>query len=421
MRRIAVYAIIALIATTAAMCEPVYYRAADGSWKSMEAPTEDGRLKIHITAENAPDGNALLVINKPDWMVLDDQAPPELVGLKANGNPRPAAMETMHLGTLGSESLEAIIAVKDEKNPLSPESLQFSLSSHPEAVVDIQPGEIGPPKTSARIVVNVSNLSPGAYRGDFRISDLGPLANTLHRPVEFTIFGITVAEDGQSVILANSVSDFTLKPHKSDQLSLPNQWAKLTTNVPGDFLYPREFTDVEIIEHTPERRTVQVTANTMNIDEKPVEGMVELQYTLTVRPDTPALQVVSRSINISDETIGINPNWGWLRCPYYHTPEGRAEWISGADPRYSTIGKVNWLWLAPRNENNPGLLWVSPHRFGEFTGGSILLYGPKVDAKKGEFSEMHNFFAPADSPEEAREIYDDLVEKGLYTPVQQEG
>lgn len=419
MKRLFIVCGIVLLTAATGLCEPVYYQAADGSWASMDAPVENGRLKIHITPESAPNGEALLVINKPEWMVLDDTEPPGLNGLKVNGKARPVSLPSLHLGTLGGETAEVIIAASDAKNPLSPESLRFELTGRPDVDVEINPGDIGPPNKSARIVVNIAGLTPGAYEGIFSLADLAPLTNTLQKPVMFNIFGVSVADDKQTVTLANEATEYVLQPHKSEQLKLPNGlWAKLTSNVPGNFLYPLSFTDVQMTKDAADEKTVLVTADCQNLDEEPVSGVLKIEYELTVRPDTPALQVATRSINISDKQQSIGPNWGWLGCPYYVTPEGKGEWSSGKDNKYSDIGEVNWLWLAPRNEENPGLLWVSPHRFGEFTGGSILLYGPKVDAKTDEYSEMRMFFAPAESAEEAEKIYNELVEKGLYTPAQ---
>jgi len=77
------------LAIAAGYGDKVYYRAAGGSWASMEAPVRDGRLQIEIGPQIAPKGEAILVVNKPEWMVLDDTTPPQLSGLKVNGTPRP--------------------------------------------------------------------------------------------------------------------------------------------------------------------------------------------------------------------------------------------------------------------------------------------------------------------------------------------
>ena len=74
-----------------ALCDEVHYRAADGTWAAMEATADGGRLKITIGTENAPNGEAVLVIAKPDWMVLDDGAAPQLTGMKVNGTARPTS------------------------------------------------------------------------------------------------------------------------------------------------------------------------------------------------------------------------------------------------------------------------------------------------------------------------------------------
>jgi len=65
---------ILLLCAGAAPADTVYYRAADGSWKSMEAPATDVGIRVSFGPDAIPAGRGVIVINKPDWMVLDDAA-----------------------------------------------------------------------------------------------------------------------------------------------------------------------------------------------------------------------------------------------------------------------------------------------------------------------------------------------------------
>lgn len=402
--------------------DTVYYRTADGTWASLEAPVQNGRLRITIGADTAPDGRAVLVINKPDWMVLDDTLPPELTGVKVNGVARPSTTDALHLGVLTQADAQVLVGVKDDKNPIAAATAFFALDDAPGVKLSTDSSGLGPPETSGRLALTIEGLPAGKYSGRLTLSDMAPLVNTRSWPVELAVMGITVSEDGQSVTLANAASGFKVTPEIANQVLLPNgAWSKLTTNIGSEFLYPREFTNIEKIADTPEAKTVLITATTQNLDAKPIDGLCELQYELTIRPDTPALLLTTRSMNASDADQKIGPNYGWLGCPYYHTPAGKAEWSSGGDKaRYFTIGSPGWLWLAPKGDG-PGLLWASSDRFGEFMGGSILLYGPSGTFKPGESSRMDMAFAAAESPEEAKQIYDDLIEKGLLAPPANQG
>ncbi len=415
-----VLSVICLAAMTAA--DTVYYRTADGSWASTEAPVENGRLKITIGADAAPDGRAVLVINKPEWMVLDDTLPPELTGAEVNGVALPA-VDTLDLGVLSAAAAEIIVAVKDDKNPIGAATASFALDDAPAAKITTDTTGLGPAQTTGRLVINLADLPAGRYSGRLTLSDMAPLVNSRTWPVEFAVMGITVSDDRQSVTLANAASGFKVTPKIADQVLLPNgAWSKLTTNAGSEFLYPREFTGVEMIADSAEAKAVLITAIAQNLDGKPIDGLCELEYELTIRPDTPALLLTTRSRNVSNADQKIGPNYGWLGCPYYHTPAGKAEWGSGGDKqRYFTIGNPGWVWLAPSGEG-PGLLWASSDRFGEFMGGSILLYGRSGTFKPGESSQMDMAFAAADSPEQAKQIYDDLVQKGLiHAPDNQGG
>ena len=421
MRTVGATALVLCLAAALCNCDPVYYRQADGSWAKMEAAVKDGRLEIKIAPQAAPNGEAILVINKPKWMVLEDTAAPTLAGLKVNGTSRPSSTQELNFGCLGGETAEVIVGIKDNKNPIADDAV-FRLNDAPDVKLEVDRTSLGPPKSAARMVVKISGLAAGKYEGMLTLADMAPLRNSASWPVSFTVMGISVSEDKQTVSLANATSGFRLQPDISKQLLLPNgAWSKLTTHI-GAFLYPREFTDVQITTDTADEKTVLVTAIPQDLDGKPNEGNVKLEYELTVRRDTPALLVTTRSINISDKELGIGPNWGWLGCPYYFTSEGKQEWGSGKDKdRYHNIGKPGWVWLAPAQEGQMGLLWVSAHPFGEFMGGSLLLYGPGGKRKNGEFSEMKLAFAAAESPAEAEKIYNELVQKGLVTPPEKEG
>lgn len=417
MRTVGICLLLLGLLAASATCEQVYYRTADGSWESQEAVVTDGRLIITIEARLVGGPEVMVVTKKPDWMVLEDTAPPELTGVTANGISQSVDAGAVDLGCLSGDTAELVFTARDDGNPLCPEGTMLRFDDAPGVGVEMDTAALGPPATEGRLSARLSGLTVGRYTGSVELRDLSPMSNSRTLPVTFTVMGVEVSDDHQKVALANAASAFEMQPHISQQLLLPNGlWAKLTTALPGAFLYPREFTEVTVLADTPEEKTVLIVASAQNLEGEPVEDTVRLEFELTVRPDTRALLVTSRSVNMSGDDLRISPNWGWLACPHYFAPEGKADWSSGPDlERYSTIGHPGWLWLAPRNDDTPGLLWASNDRFGEFMGGSILLYGRSVTVKPGEHIEMRQAFAAAGGPDEAVQIYRDLLERGLIS------
>lgn len=412
-----IVAVLILVVVASMVCaDTVYYRTDDGSWQQMEATATGETVKIMITPDAAPGGKATLVVNKPQWMVLDDDTPPQITGMKVDGK-TVAVADVLDFGGFGAEVADIELAIADDSNPISPQ-VAFSLSDSRGADIEVDATGLGEPAKSGNLIIHLAGLGAGRYTGNLTIRDMAPLSNERTWPIAFGVMGISIADDLQKVSISNGTAGYEMKSGDiANQLLLPTgQWAKLTTNIPGNFTYPRQFTDVEIVEDTPEQKTVLVYANAQTLKNEPIEDMVEFEYELTVRADTPAIVVTSRSFNISDKVQSFAPNWGWLGAPYYATADGRQEWHSDAANKYYTIGNVNWVWLAPRKTDEPGLLWVSRDKFGEFTGGSILTYGESGQLEVDEAAEMRMIFAPAADIDEAQSIYADIVAKGLYTP-----
>jgi len=382
----------------------------------MEAPVKDGRLQIEIGPQIAPGGEAILVVDKPKWMVLDDTTPPELSGLKVNGTSRPSSTDTLALGCLTSDTAELIVGIKDDNNPISAADARFSLTDAPGAKVDVDTSGLGPPKTSGRLMVKMSGLKAGTYDGVLKLTDMAPLGNARSWPVSFTVVGISVSDDMQSISLANSAGGFSFEPGLSKQIALPVGMQLYLTGTLGGWVYPLELTDVALIKDTAEEKTVLIKSTRLQDDkQQPVpDGRARIEYELTIRPDTPCLLVTSRLYNIGENEADGHFFWGWLPGAYFVTPtEGKQEWEGVAKDAYLDIGKVGWVWLAPRSEDKPGLVWMSDCRFTQSRFDTMILHSPSPKLKTDEFVEMQFAIGPADTPAEADEIYEDLVRRGL--------
>ena len=208
-------------------------------------------------------------------------------------------------------------------------------------------------------------------------------------------------------------ADYCFRPDQERQLLLPGgTWAKLTTRHGSTWLYPREFTAVEVRRDRPGEQTAVVAASVKGLDGKPVEGLGELQFELTVRADSPALLVTSRSVNRATAAAEMNASWGWLPAPYYVTPAGRQEWRGRAMDTYVDVGHCGWLWLAPSRQDGPGLAWLSPMKFGESRFDTMLLYSESGSRATGAGVEIRFVIAPAGDAETAARLHADAIARG---------
>ena len=395
---------------------PHFFEDDGGRWFPLEGAVADGsRLVFSLgRAQLGADGLALVVLGKPEWMVLEDREPPEITAVRVNGADVSLREGEVDLGCLDSGDADLEVYVSDRANPLSAASASLALSEPGRAVVSVDTSSLPPVGTSGRMTVRLAHLAPGSYTGRLMLADRAPAANVLSLPVSFRVMGISIGDDGQSVTLANADTSYVLRPDREKQLLLPGgTWAKLTTRTAGTWLYPRRFTTARVLQDTPEAKTVSVRASAQGIKGEPVEGLGELEYALTVRADSPALFVTTRSYNVSATAAENSANWGWLPAPYYVTPEGRKEWRGKARDAYLDVGQVGWVWLAPRVPGQPGLVWMSSLKFGESRFDTMLLYSTQAKSAEGESVDMRFAIAPAAGPAQAEAIYSDLRGRGL--------
>ncbi len=409
-----------------AIAETVYYRAGDGSWHELEASIDDGRIRIHLGPDAVPGGSAVIVVNKPEWMVLEDTEPPALEGLTVNGASRPIVPTAINLGSLTADQAQIVLDIADDHNPIAADRLYFTLGGAHGVEVTVDTTALGPPETSGRAVISLEGLIAGSYEGTLSLADMSPLGNTRTWPVLLTMIGVSISDDTQTVALATEAGAYQFEPGLNRQLRLPNDMQLYLTGSMRGWRYPQAFTDAEIIEDTPEAKTVLIgSTDLIDNEQKPIANVQErIEYELTIRPDTPALLVRSRLINTGDGATGGSCFWGWLGGPHFVTPDGvKHEWEGVARDTYIDVGRVGWVWIAPRRDGEPGIAWFSDLMFNQTrfntmilksVGGGTLAPGDAVEASFA--------IALTDTPEQAATLYEDLLERGLLTapPVEAE-
>ncbi|MBT3378377.1 MAG: hypothetical protein HN742_34990 [Lentisphaerae bacterium] len=390
-----------------------HYRSDAGVWTPVpDVHVRDGRLTLQLsTSQLGPDAEAAIVINRPPWMVLTDTAPPRLREATVNGMPCNTIDGVLRPQPLAAKDVVIRLRVQDADNPLSPSSVHWTGEGLTCSSCILSPSEQSPqPMKEGLLTATFRDVRPGLYRGSISITDQAAWPNKLSLPVTFSVIGIDVSADKQRVTLSNSGGEYVFQPDLAKQLLLPGgTWAKLTSRMGSTWLYPRRITDVQIRKEPNGTQGALITTDVQDIKGKEAPGLALIEYDLSIRPDTPALLVTTRSTVISEGPQRTSANWGWLPAAYYVTPEGKQEWRGLARNEYITIGKIGWLWLAPKAPGKqPGLVWASESSFGESRFNTMLLYGTDKTCKTADYVEVKFAIAPADSAEEGQAIVDRL-------------
>src|SRR5450759_880260 len=103
-----------ILTATAVFAQGTFYRATDGKWKPLKATTAGAVTKFILAPEDIGGGTTMVVVDKPKWMVLDDDAAPALVKLLLDG--QECKPEELDLGQIVKAPAELAFAVKDDKN-----------------------------------------------------------------------------------------------------------------------------------------------------------------------------------------------------------------------------------------------------------------------------------------------------------------
>jgi hypothetical protein len=363
--------------------------------------------------------NGLLLVGRPSWMVLDDDTPPVLRSAELDGRSLPLPKNGgVDLGCLAPGVHRLALLVEDADNPLAVESVRVAPGARAASGLSARMETTGGKVRRAFVRIAIACKESGVFTPVLMVADRSPDCLIRRIPLRYAVMGIAVSADRQEIRLSNGRREYLFRPDRSRQLRLPDgAWAKLTTNMRGQWLYPRTFTQVETVTADDGlARTVRVTASVQSIKGEPVERLGRLEFELTVRTDTPVLLVSSRSINISHESVPVYANWGWLPGRRYVTSAGVREWRGRATNRYLDVGHVGWLWLAPRTRANDGIAWMSPLKFGESRFDTMLLYSDRKMCKPGEGVVMDFAIAPTEEAADARALYEDLTRRKLLGP-----
>lgn len=172
-----------LLTATAVLAQGTFYRAADGQWKPLKATTAGAVTKFTLAPEDIGGGTTLVVVDKPKWMVLDDDAAPAVVKLLLNGQERKA--DDLDLGPVAKAPAELAFAVKDDKNPLDLTGLRVTLNGSPLPAGQVTVAKLEGDKF-VRVAVKLGDLAPAKYVVTAEVADLSPARNTATLALKFS-------------------------------------------------------------------------------------------------------------------------------------------------------------------------------------------------------------------------------------------
>lgn len=164
-----------ILTATAVLAQGTFYRAADGKWKPLKATTAGTVTKFTLAPEDIGGGTTMVVVDKPKWMVLEDDAAPAVIKLLLDGQETKA--EALDLGPIAKAPAELAVAVKDDKNPLDLAGLSVSLNGRPLPAAQVAVTKLGDDKY-ARVAIKLGDLAPAKYTLTAAVADLSPARNT---------------------------------------------------------------------------------------------------------------------------------------------------------------------------------------------------------------------------------------------------
>ncbi|MGD9496791.1 MAG: discoidin domain-containing protein [Armatimonadota bacterium] len=121
----------------AAAADAAWARSADGAWHQLQISPGDGQITLTLSAQQLQGGAALVVIDPPEWLNLDDAEPPAVVRFTIDRLDY-AAQESVDLGWTASVPYAVTLAVQDEHNPIDPASVRVSVAG-----TVLRPGDRG--------------------------------------------------------------------------------------------------------------------------------------------------------------------------------------------------------------------------------------------------------------------------------------
>lgn len=112
-------------------------RSADGEWHRVAITAREDRVELALGPEEIRGGAALIVIDPPRWLDLEDAQPPTVVRFVVNSRNHTADTE-VNLGWIEELPETIVLVARDDANPIDPRSVCVSANG-----AALRPGDPG--------------------------------------------------------------------------------------------------------------------------------------------------------------------------------------------------------------------------------------------------------------------------------------
>ena len=382
---------------------PAYCKSRRGQW--VEAPTTAGErphtVQVRLDPADLDAGRTRVVVNKPEWVVLDDNTPPAVVRV---------ALDAQALADSGAEiSLPALapgsvleMTVQDSANRIAADRGGGLLDAKPVAL-QVNPDPADPKRATLSLKVP-SNLGFGRHQLVLRARDESPEANAVERRFAFVRFGVEIAGDGQSLRLHASGASFSCPGDDLGIISAPfihRRDIRVCMNGKGGFLHTEGFKSrPTLVTDEPDRKVVRVQPALYLKDAKKPSTEFELVLDMEIRRDFPGLLVSSRATATAPFKKGYQFWSEFHSGPHYIGSDGRrVEWHA----RYAPIEPQGWIYLSPERPDDTGYGVATNGTLGEYLGNCLLLFTkPKQhpNMAAGDVIQIRFAVVPVTGPDE---------------------
>lgn len=193
-RRCLMLALLAAATLAAHAADQVYYRAADGTWRPLAAHRDGARGTVTFTLDPTQlrGGATMVLLEPPRGILLDDEQPPLLTGLKVDGRPLKDS-PVVDLDWLEQAPRTLLLAFTDRANPLDAASLDVRLNGRQLPAGQARLEYTDPAHHSARLLLPLAALLAGRSEllttVEVRLADLSPQRNTIVRQISYRCLG----------------------------------------------------------------------------------------------------------------------------------------------------------------------------------------------------------------------------------------
>jgi len=200
-------------------------RSTDGAWHQLETTAADGRIGLTLGAEALRGGSALVIINPPDGLDLDDVEPPAVVRFTIDSIDY-AGEANVDLGWIADMPGEIALAVQDEHNRIDLGSARVTAGG-----TILRPGEPGVQFGPHGEMAGTLRVRPGQIEGlvgvtrarvELAIDDYAVDDEDTRRSVSWALAPVLITVGGTVVSV--------------DSLTSADGWADWSVVVDGDVM-----------------------------------------------------------------------------------------------------------------------------------------------------------------------------------------